>query len=261
MRDEGQLEQEIIALLGDPQYDGHPLREALAALFQHYQDQLTNLERLTAISDGYHSALRERNQTLAERYRRQIRQLQKIVRISDHYQGMLREMNEALKVASTQDPLTGLPNRRLMLERLNAEVALAARRGVPFSLALIDIDHFKNINDQFGHDVGDKALVGITRTMTECLRAYDVCARWGGEEFLVLFPETSAAGAKAIAERLRTTIESSALPDLPDEIHTSISVGIAPHEVESSLTETIKRADEALYKAKRAGRNQVVIAD
>ncbi len=260
MRDDGQLEKEIAELLADPQYEGHRLKEALAALFQQHKDQITDLERLTAISDGYHFALRERNQSLAERYRKQIRQLQKIVRISDHYHEMLRDMNEALKVASTQDPLTGLPNRRLMLERLNSEVALSTRHQVPFSVAIADIDFFKRINDDFGHDVGDRALVGITQAMKNALRAYDVCARWGGEEFLILFPETLELGALAIAERLRATVEEYQLIEEGTPIQTTVSVGVATHILTDTLNHTIKRADQALYQAKNYGRNRVVTA-
>lgn len=262
MRDEGQLENEIQSLLDDPQYEGHPLREALGALFQQHKDQITDLERLTAISDGYHSALRERNQSLAERYRKQIRQLQKIVRISDHYHEMLRDMNETLKVASTHDPLTGLPNRRLMMERLASQVGLAARRQVPFSVAVADIDFFKRINDVFGHDVGDRVLVGIAQAMNSTLRAYDVCARWGGEEFLILLPETTEPGALAIAERLRVTVAEFKfnIAEAENPIQTTVSVGVATHQLYATLNETIKRADQALYQAKDLGRNRVVVA-
>jgi diguanylate cyclase (GGDEF)-like protein len=260
MRDEGQLEQKIMELLADPQHLGHPLQEALAALFAQYQEHITQIERLTSISDGYQSVMRERNQSLSDRYRKQLRQLQKIVRISDHYQEMMRDLNQALKIASTQDPLTGLPNRRLMYERLDAQVALATRFETPFCLALIDVDHFKKVNDAFGHDVGDQALVCIAKALTHGLRAYDVCARWGGEEFLVLLPETTSDSALASAERLRLHVENLHYPELPDEVRPSISIGVAQHQSGAVLAETIKRADMALYEAKHTGRNRVSLA-
>jgi diguanylate cyclase len=261
MRDDAQLENQIAELLNDPQYAGHPAREALAALFAHYQDQLTQLEKLTTISDGYQQVLRERNQSLAERYRKQIKQLQKIVRISDHYQQMLRELNETLKVASTQDPLTNLANRRLMLDRLNAEAALFERHKQPFSLALADADFFKSINDEHGHETGDTALVAIARALSGALRAYDVCARWGGEEFLMLLPETDGANAQNLANRLRLTVEAIDTSALPSGIHLSISIGVAEHRPGATITETIRRADNALYEAKNSGRNRVVLAN
>ena len=261
MRDDNKLEEQIASLLSQPEYEGHPLREPLAALFQRYQDNLNQIEKLTSISDGYQSAIRERNHSLADRYRKQLRQLQKIVRISDHYQEMLRELNQALKTASTQDPLTGLSNRRLMLERLNAEVASVERQRPSFSLVAVDIDHFKAVNDQHGHDIGDVALVAIAKVLTETLRAYDVCARWGGEEFMILLPETPGSIAQAISERLREKVETLHHPDLPATLKTSVSIGVAEHIPQSDLAETTKRADSALYAAKRAGRNCVVLAD
>jgi diguanylate cyclase (GGDEF)-like protein len=254
------LEPKIAELLADAQYEGHPLREALAALLDRHQEQLTQIERITSISDGYQVVLRERNQSLTERYRKQIRQLQKIVRISDHYQKMLRDLNDALKVASTQDPLTGLANRRLMIDRLNAEAALVERRGLPFSLALADVDYFKDINDNFGHDVGDEVIVKVAQALRSCSRAYDVVARWGGEEFLILFPETSVSKASEIAERLRQGIEDLRHIASDQETRLTISIGVAEHGTGDQLSKTIKRADMAMYDAKHQGRNRVVQA-
>jgi len=261
MRDDGFLEDEITRLLENPEYRDHPLRAALATLFERYTEQLTNLERLTSLSDGYQSVLRDRNQSLADRYRKQIRQLQKIVRISDHYQQMLHEVNEALHIASTQDPLTGLPNRRLMLDRLNSEVALVQRQKTKFCIALIDIDHFKQINDQFGHDVGDAVLVDLARTLGAGLRAYDICARWGGEEFMLLLPETTAETGLEIVRRLQALINGMHHDHLPPEHRPSISIGLAECCPTPNVSDTIKRADMALYEAKSAGRNRIVLAE
>jgi diguanylate cyclase (GGDEF)-like protein len=255
-----ELEPKICELLANAEYEGHPLREALSALLDRYQDQLNQIERITSISDGYQLVLRERNESLNDRYRKQIRQLQKIVRISDHYQKMLQDLNDTLKVVSTQDPLTGLANRRLMLDRLEAEASLAERRSVMFSLALIDIDYFKRINDTFGHDIGDEALVCVARYLAAGLRAYDVCARWGGEEFMILFPETNSYTAAEIAERLRQQLAVLKCNSLPGDVYLTASFGIAEHQKGLPIKETIKRADNALYAAKHAGRDRVEIA-
>jgi diguanylate cyclase len=261
MRDDGQLEQKIDGLLADPQFEGHPLREALAALFQQYHDHLMRMERITSISDHYQSAVRERNQSISARYDKQLRQLLKIVRISDHYQEMLHDLNQKLRVASMQDALTGLPNRRLMLDRLNAETTLAARQGTVFSLALIDIDHFKQVNDWMGHDVGDATLIEVARALSTGARPYDVCARWGGEEFLLLLPHTTGPSALEVAGRLRMKVEMLEHPKLPDPLRVSVSIGVAEHRPTDSLEATIKRADLALYEAKRSGRNHVVLSE
>lgn len=261
MRDDNHLETEIAQLLADAQYEGHPLRAALAELFQSYHNQLSQLERITTISDGFQSVLRTQNQSLAERYRKQIRQLQKIVRISDHYQKMLQDMNETLKVSSLQDPLTGLANRRSMMERLKAEAALSERNRQPCCLALIDIDHFKRINDQFGHDIGDIVLVDTARTLAAGLRPYDFCARWGGEEFMVLLPQAPGTDAVDIVNRLRLMVDALPHAGAPGKLQTTVSAGVAEHPPGTDIADTIKRADLALYEAKHAGRNCVRLAE
>ncbi len=252
------LESEIIALLSDEQFEGQPLREALAALWERHHDYLLQLERLANISDGYQTMMRERNASLAERYRKQIRQLNRIVHISDRYQDMQRDLNDALRIASTHDHLTELPNRRLVLDRLKSEIAFVERGRTTFSLALLDIDRFKSINDQAGHDGGDAVLVRVAQALTQALRGYDMCARWGGEEFLVLLPETSRTGAFDIIERLRTAVYALSHPELSEASHVSISAGLTEFVAGESLDETIKRADVALYEAKAQGRNRVV---
>jgi diguanylate cyclase len=259
-REEGHFDQRIAELLADPQYEGHPLQQALAELFSRYSDQVTQLERLTSISDGYQSVLHARNQSLSTRYRKQMRQLEKIVRISDHYQKMMRELNEALKTASMQDPLTELPNRRFMAERLEAETALSQRQNSVFSLAVIDIDFFKTINDAWGHDVGDKTLICIAQAIANSLRTYDICARWGGEEFMVLLPQTTGPQALEIANRLRVSIGKLCDQSLPSGDSVSISVGLAEHSPGTALSDTMKRADLALYEAKNTGRNRAILA-
>jgi diguanylate cyclase (GGDEF)-like protein len=253
-----ELESQIKSLLTDAQYDSHPLREALAALYSRYEAQSSQIERLASISDGYGSMLRERNASLDERNKRHLRQLQKIVRISDHYQTMLRELNETLKVSASQDPLTGLPNRRLMMERLSAEAALNPRRLAPFSLAIIDIDHFKSINDSYGHDIGDHVLIEISQIMSDNLRSYDVCARWGGEEFLILLPETYGNVAFDVLERIREKIEKR--DDYSGfRCPLTISIGISEFKSGEDVLTTLKRADNALYGAKNGGRNIAVL--
>lgn len=255
-----QLEQRIKELLDDPEYEAHPLRAVLAELNDRYHDNIAQIERMTSISDGFQAAARLQNLSVAERYRKQIRQMQKIARIADRYQDMLLDSNAQLKAASTHDQLTGLPNRRLMIERLTAEASSVDRRREAFSLALIDIDHFKKINDAYGHDAGDALLVSIAGALRETLRDYDLCARWGGEEFLILLPETDGAGALVIAERLRSIIENLRTNGVPEGAQPSVSIGLAEHRPQTEYSETIKRADVALYGAKHAGRNRISLA-
>lgn len=255
-KSEAQLELQIVELLADEGYQDHPLRAALKELWGNYEQLSGQLERLTSISDGYGSLLRERNLRLDERNQRHLRQLQKIVRISDHYQKMLQEMNEALKISALQDPLTGLHNRRSALERLEAEVVLVPRRKAALSLALLDIDHFKSINDTFGHDVGDEVLVTIGHLMNEQVRTSDTCARWGGEEFLILLPDSGDLAGE-VCERVRLAIED-ARPLKDKSRCITASIGVTQHHPGEAMLETLKRADSALFEAKRTGRNRVV---
>ncbi len=254
------LDQHIAELLADPQHQGHELHSALSALVKRYQNHVTQLERLTSISDGYQAAVRDKNQTLSQRYDKQMRQLQRMMSISDHYQGMMRDLNEELKVISAQDSLTGLLNRRAILERLQCEIGLALRHNLPLSVAMIDIDHFKNVNDNHGHEAGDRALICVARTLSALLRREDDCARWGGEEFLLLLSDTDGEEALASANRICGAVATLVSSDLPDNLPLSVSIGVAEHISGTSLDETIKRADIALYDAKRAGRNCVVLA-
>lgn len=254
------LDERIGQLLADPEYSGHPLREALSQLFQDYRDNLLQIEKITSISDGYHSVLHERNHSLVERYRKQLRQLHKIMRISDQYQGVLQGMNENLRIASMQDALTELPNRRFMLDRLRDETAAMERGRDIFSLAVLDIDHFKIVNDDFGHDMGDKVLVMVAQKLLVALRAYDICARWGGEEFLVLLPETRLEQAAEVAERLRLSVESLECDEVLIGMKFTVSIGVAQHEKSRDFSATLKSADRALYEAKDRGRNCIVLA-
>ncbi len=245
-------------LLNDAQFEAHPLRATLAQLWERHQNYLAQLEKLANISDGYQTVMRERSSSMAERYQKQIRQLNRIVHISDRYQDMQRELNDALRIASTHDPLTNLPNRRLILDRLTSEKSSVERGRATFALALIDIDRFKLINDLAGHDCGDRVLVRVSQAMTKDLRAYDMCARWGGEEFLVLLPEIPQTTALRIIDRLRLNIYALVHRELPASMHVSISAGLTQFVCGEHLDATIKRADLALYEAKAQGRNRIV---
>jgi diguanylate cyclase (GGDEF)-like protein len=260
-RGDARFEEQITEMLANEEYSSHPLRSALASLLERYSNQLAQLEKLTSISDGYQSALRDSNQSLSARYGKQLRQIEKIVRISDHYQKMMREMHEQLKIVSSQDPLTALPNRRLMQERLKSEAAKARRCNTPFALALVDVDHFKHINDTWGHDIGDSTLVRLAQELVKQLRGYDLCARWGGEEFLALLPETTGAEALEIAHRLRLQADALSASVLPSEVRLSVSIGVAEHRPGELWESTLKRADDALYTAKSEGRNRVALSE
>jgi len=169
-----------------------------------------------------------------------------------------------IKLAST-DPLTGILNRRAFMERVNAEIHRASREKRPLSLIMSDIDHFKRINDTYGHQAGDRVLKRFTRQMVESSRAYDFVGRYGGEEFTACLPGADAEEAGSTAERIRRRVEamSVVLPDHSEPVQITASFGTSSFrpKSEDNLDLILKRADDALYKAKKEGRNRVCTAN
>jgi two-component system, cell cycle response regulator len=175
-------------------------------------------------------------------------------------QDELRRRNLELDHMSRTDALTGLYNRRHLEERLGEFVSLARRHGEDLAAAMVDLDHFKRINDTAGHPAGDAVLRVAAERLRGILRAEDVLGRWGGEEFLALLPRTDAAGAQLAAERMRQAVAGEPIP-LPEggEMRVTASIGAAAG-VEGGAADLVQRADAALYEAKEAGRDRVVVA-
>ncbi len=166
----------------------------------------------------------------------------------------LEEKNRQLAELATRDGLTGLKNRRCFEEYLKSAQSSPDREGVPFSLIILDVDHFKQYNDTFGHPAGDEALRAVSRTLRVNVRENDTVARYGGEEFAILMPATGADEAIALAERLRTTIEGSHWPARA----ITASFGVATtDEGLPELAVLLEQADRALYHSKHQGRNRV----
>lgn len=256
MRGPTPLEQEVCRLLADDQHDGNPLKDTLEKLWAAHSGLLQRIERIARVSDGYQSLARERELTLSERFEKQLRQLEKVARISDRYQSMLQDLNISLREASTHDSLTGIANRRLLTERLREEVDRAKRYDRPLSIAMLDIDRFKEVNDGYGHEVGDSVLVEVARVMDAELRDQDLCGRWGGEEFLILMPESRLEVAERVMQRLATSIASLVVRVNDDQLSVTASIGIAQLRPEENYSSAVNRADAALMRAKRNGRNR-----
>jgi diguanylate cyclase (GGDEF)-like protein len=172
----------------------------------------------------------------------------------------LEEAVQKIQDLATRDELTEVPNRRYLMDVLRHEAARSARSGAPFCVCIVDIDLFKRINDQLGHHVGDEVLRDFARGVANETRATDFFGRYGGEEFLLILTHTTLAGAEIRAERLRKSATKMKLPGLGADAHLTISIGVAQHAPGASFEETVKRADEALYRAKNSGRNRVEYA-
>jgi diguanylate cyclase (GGDEF)-like protein len=164
---------------------------------------------------------------------------------------------------ATVDSLTGLYQRDYFTQRMGEEYHRSSRYGTPFSVLMLDLDSFKKINDRFGHMAGDRFLREIGTLVRSSLRGADIPCRFGGEEFCALLPETDLAGARAIAERLRSDIGALQLREGAHYLGTTVSIGIAcyPLHFEGSVSGLLQKADEALYRAKREGKDRVVVAD
>jgi two-component system, cell cycle response regulator len=170
-------------------------------------------------------------------------------------------VEETRRLAST-DPLTGLMNRRAFGQWISQETPRATRYGQDLSLALLDIDHFKSVNDRHGHDAGDAVLIHVARTVQEVLRDADIVARWGGEEIVAALPHTDFAGARKACERVRAAIEALSISTPAGALlSVSASIGVATLKRTETIQAAIARADAAMYRAKHGGRNRVVCDD
>jgi diguanylate cyclase (GGDEF)-like protein len=174
---------------------------------------------------------------------------------------LLRQNNELSEI-SARDALTGLYNRWYVMEKIDSEMNRSVRHGSPVSLIMLDIDHFKKVNDSFGHSAGDRVLRSVGQVLRDSCRVYDVPGRYGGEEFCVILPETKVGNTTVVAERIRERLAASRFEVGPDFVVVTASMGIAgvdavEGEGAVSPSTLIDRADLALYSAKHLGRNRV----
>ena len=169
----------------------------------------------------------------------------------------LRISNDIIREMANRDELTGLYNRRHVLELLECEKNRSSRGGGIFCLAILDIDHFKNVNDTYGHQAGDAVLQAVATTMKTTIRNTEYCSRYGGEEFLIVLTQTNINGALIAAERVRTNIEKIPFPDIGSDFKITVSIGLSEYKMRENIDDVIARADEALYRAKNGGRNRV----
>lgn len=170
----------------------------------------------------------------------------------------LREANLRIEQIAQHDELTGVFNRRYLIAAIEREQSRARRLGAPLCVCFIDIDHFKDINDRWGHAVGDAVLKHLVLIAAAGLRGVDIFGRYGGEEFLLMLPDTDVRGAAIVAERIRHQIGDAGFPQMPPDRPVTVTIGVAALARGEPVSVLLKRADEALYRGKEAGRNRVV---
>ncbi len=171
----------------------------------------------------------------------------------------IKLLQDRLKALANTDPLTLLSNRRCLFDVLTRELERSQRSGKPCSVVIVDIDRFKKVNDTYGHHLGDEVLVAVARELQEHMRAYDLAARFGGEEFVLLLPETDKSQAVSIAERIRASVEAMTFGGKLEPLMLTITAGVAtfPAIELKSADDLICVADQALCRGKEAGRNRV----
>ncbi|WP_319583294.1 GGDEF domain-containing protein [uncultured Pseudodesulfovibrio sp.] len=210
------------------------------------------------------TVLNERNYTMAALVLASILVLGIAVFCGSRLMHLLDGAHEKIANLTTHDELTGLPNRSWFFDRLDEEIDRAARYGNKLSLIMIDLDHFRRVNDSFGHPLGDLALAEVARLLNANIRTSDVAARYGGEEFMIILPETDAERAALAAEKLRVVVEVNDISLEGPEIKVTISCGVADlasvHPQKGSLRDSlVVAADRAMHQAKKNGRNQVLV--
>ena len=250
----------VICDLGMPRVDGFKLLKMISA---RPELQEIPVIILTSSSDQA-SKVRGLEQGACDYVTKPFDAAELVARVKIHLkikklQNELRSANQHLKALSITDSLTRLYNRRHITEILDKEFERAKRKQKMLSLVFVDVDHFKLINDNFGHQCGDEVLVAIAKAAQSGLRSFDVVARYGGEEFLLVLPETPLAGGMAVAERLRAAVQSLAFAPPMECLSATVSLGVAsyPSAQVDSASALFRQADEALYRAKQNGRNRV----
>lgn len=164
-----------------------------------------------------------------------------------------------IEALATYDDLTGAYNRRHMYKELQKAKSMADRGGIPFSIAIFDLDHFKQVNDTFGHQKGDEVLKRLVEKVIGDLRDTDAIARYGGEEFMIIMADTDIGGAEKCAQKIRQSVDNIDFPDFPKSFKVTISTGLTSYRCVENIDQMIFRADVALYRAKSKGRNRVEI--
>lgn len=172
----------------------------------------------------------------------------------------LVEMDRSLDLATRIDPMTGLANRRDIMEKMERELSRSERHQRTFSVMLVDLDNFKKLNEKYGYNDGDDVLVEVARVLMGCVRNEDLCARWGGEEFLFLLTETALEGAVTLARKVLDSISMTEFKANRHRIRITTSIGLCEYQSGQSIYECVSRADRALRQAKQDGKNRFIVS-
>lgn len=247
-----QMESEVRGEIGD-------IRTTMQAMLDLAQLKQTVDTRL----DGLDSRIRQFREGEDARYQQAqelVKQLSGKVQVLEQDGEQLRQRLEQTQQEAMQDALTGLPNRKAYEEHIAAEVARSRRYGTPLSIVVWDVDKFKDINDTYGHAAGDRVLKVIGELLRDNIRQSDFVSRYGGEEFVLLLPQTPLEVARGVAEKLRAQIENTPFHFQEQRVIVTVSGGLAQYQNDEAVNQLFERADKAMYQAKQAGRNRIEVA-
>jgi diguanylate cyclase (GGDEF)-like protein len=197
---------------------------------------------------------------LSDCYKKLQQRVSRLTVENEQFKTELVNMVRSLDLASRIDGMTGLANRRDIMEKIDREATRSHRHQHPFTILLVNIDDFKNINETHGYNTGDDVLVEIARVLRSCVRNEDICARWGGEEFLILLPETGTESSLPVAKKVLESMSMTEFKANRPGIHITVSIGVCEHNPAQTVQECIARVTQALLQAKRGGKNRYFIA-
>lgn len=223
----------------------------------------SDVERFEKVIADIHNSdnlLLEEFTHLSECYKKLLLQANKLVAENEQLKTELVNMVRSLDLASRIDGMTGLANRRDIMEKIDREATRSQRHQRSFTILLVNVDDFKKINDQHGYNTGDDVLVEIARVLRSCVRNEDICARWGGEEFLILLPETGTESSLPVAKKVLESMSMTVFKANRPGIHITVSIGICEHNPSQTVQQSIARVHQALLHAKMGGKNRYVVA-
>jgi len=223
-------------------------------------DEMRRFEQLVTSRQFTGNSLLPEFTRLLECYKKLVSQSETVVRENRRLKTQFVEMSRSLELTTRVDLMSGLANRRDILRKIEQEYSRALRHHRTFSVILADIDGFKLINDFYGFNFGDEVLVEVSNVLKSCIRSEDVCARWGGEEFLLLLPETTSEGAEAVAAKICQTIAMTEFRVNKPGVRVTMSLGVGCYDEGQTTFDCIARAEQALSQAKQTGRNRYSIA-
>ncbi len=193
---------------------------------------------------------------LIDQYKRLAHQAETTARENRRLRTQLVEMSRSLELTTRVDLMSGLANRRDILRKIEQEFSRAHRHQRTFSVILADIDDFKKVNDTYGFNFGDEVLVEVANVLKSCIRSEDACARWGGEQFLLLLPETASGGAETVAQKICQTVAMTEFRVNKPGIRITMSLGVSVYVHGQTTFETVAKAEQALLQAKESGKNR-----